>query len=84
MQTKVMMLETRPGSENGYDVKHYVKGRHYMVGDFLLETFILDGCVKIIDENNDGFIEPIDTVSKVITVNPNDTQKRGRGRPRKT
>lgn len=84
MQTKVVMLETRPGSENGYDVKHYVKGRQYMVGDFLLETFILDGCVKIVEENNDGFIEPIDAVPNVITVNPNEPQKRGRGRPRKT
>jgi len=85
MKTKVVMLETHPGSENGYDVKFYVKGRQYYVGDFLLEAFILQGCVRVIDENTDGFLEPIEMNPPVVIDNKAiGIEKRGRGRPKKS
>lgn len=86
MPTTVVMLETHPGSENGYDVKFYVKGRRYKIGDFLLEAFILQGCVRVIDENNDGFLEPIEYSPSPVVIDNKaiGEQKRGRGRPRKS
>lgn len=83
---KVVMLETKPGSEDGLRVKMYMKGRQYEIGDFLLESFILMGCVKLIEENNDGFLEPIDgyqTPAENYSNKAIEPMKRGRGRPKK-
>lgn len=83
---KVIMLETKPGSEDGLRVKMYMKGRQYEIGDFLLESFILMDCAKLIEENNDGFLEPIDgyqTPAENYRNKAIEPMKRGRGRPRK-
>jgi len=87
MANRVRMLESRLGSEDGYTVKRFMRGRVYEVSDFLLEAFILGGSVEIIDSPpDDGFIEPYDYgghnedgyETKVVTP-----EKRGPGRPRK-
>jgi hypothetical protein len=87
MKTKIVMLETQAGSENGYDVKHYFKGKSYYVGDDLLENFFTMGICKIIEEYDDGFISPIDgyEVEKTVSYDNKaiEPQKRGRGRPPK-
>lgn len=47
---KIKMLETRPGSENGYVVTDYEAGKEYNVGDALGRAFIDAGCAEAVGD----------------------------------
>ena len=47
---KIKMLETRPGSENGYTVTDYVEGVEYTVGEALGRAFIDAGYAEAVGE----------------------------------
>jgi hypothetical protein len=84
MKSRVRMLESRIGSDNGYTVSHYIKGRIYEISDFLLEAFILGGSVELLDTPpDDGFIDPLEFGGHDEEAKGTEPQKRGRGRPKK-
>jgi len=76
---KIIMLQTQYGSQNGYDGKYYLKGRHYEVSDFLLESFLRMGVAKILnDEWQASFEVPEEPQRETKIIEP-----KRRGRPKK-
>lgn len=82
MLQQVRMLETRPGSEDGRTVKYYIKGRTYMLSDFLLESFIAMGVVELCASNEEdeyGYEHAPAQSPEDRMLRPD---KRGPGRPK--
>ncbi|MCE9567648.1 MAG: hypothetical protein K8U57_37075 [Planctomycetes bacterium] len=64
---KVTMLRSQFGSENGFDVQLYLKGRTYDLAEGLACQF-LQGCHAYLAEDDDGTPAPAPTPDSVVEL----------------
>jgi hypothetical protein len=48
--TRIIMLKTQAGTENGFTITSYESGQEYEVSDSLLKAFVSLGCCEIVTE----------------------------------